>query len=119
MAESPAYLATRRNVHNTYKVQEISTSSPEKLILHLYDYAIKGCALKDESQASAGLRELIDALNFDDGGEIAVGLFLLYEYALRSVKQSAYDTPLRILRELRETWHTAMAQRPHRAVLIR
>jgi len=114
MAEATAYLANGKNVHSTYKVQEISASSPEKLILHLYDYAIKGCALKNESQASAGLRELIDALNFDGGGEVAVGLFRLYEYAMRSVKQSAYDTPLRILRELRETWHTAMLQRPHR-----
>ena len=117
MAESHTYLANGKNLHHTYKAQEISTSSPEKLILHLYDYAIKGCALQDESQASAGLRELIDALDFDGEREVAVGLFRLYEYAMRSVKQSAFDPPLRILRELRETWHTAMLQRPHRAVL--
>ena len=116
MALPSAYPASRKHALNTYKVQEINTSSPGKLVLHLYDYTIKGCVRKDASQAVAGLKELIDALNFDGGGEVAVGLFLLYEYAMRSVKESAYDPPLKILRELRATWQMAMTQRPSKAV---
>ena len=102
--------------YGIYKAREVTTASPGKLILILYDIAIKGCLLKNADQAARPLVLLIDVLDFEYA-EVAAGLFRLYEYALESVRASEFDVPLKILRELREAWNAAVqrGQYPMRA----
>ena len=102
------YTARAARYVNSYKEQEILMASPEKCVLHLYDFAIQGCANQQSEQASKALAMLIDALNYKAGGELATGLFRLYEFCLRKVHQRDFDTPQTILRDLRGTWHQAM-----------
>ena len=89
---------------NTYKEQEIVLSSPEKCVLHLYDLAIQGCLIGDQERARKALKTLIDALNFEAGGEVAMRLFGLYEYCLRLVHDKQFALPKTILQGLRDTW---------------
>ena len=93
---------------NAYKVQEIAMSSPEKCILHLYDVAIQSCALEQDERARQALTMLIDGLNFDDGGDVATKLFMLYDYCLRLVHKKKFDVPRKVLQGLRETWQKAL-----------
>ena len=97
------------NPHRIYKAWEVNMSSPGKLVSALYDGAIKGCLLRSADQVAQPLTLLIDALDFEQG-EVAVGLLRLYQYALESVRSAEFDVPLKILRELRETWNTAIGR---------
>ena len=94
---------------SAYKVQEIAMSSPQKCILHLYDAAIQSCALQQDDRARQALAILIDGLNFDEGGDVASRLFMLYDYCLRMIHRSEYEVPKKVLQGLRETWHKALA----------
>ena len=96
-----------QNVHGAYKAQEIAAARPEKLILHLYDYAIKACHLGNQEQVSRALAQLIDSLNFEYQ-EAATGLFKLYLYLLDTVKKEQFGVALKILKDLRETWNIAV-----------
>ena len=89
-----------------YRTNEIMTASPAALIAFLYDQAIIGCKQKDMDRVSKAIVELIDSLNFDYK-EISVGLFRLYEFSLREVKQEKYDVALKIFTELRQVWNQA------------
>ncbi len=90
-----------------YKQNEVFTSSPEKLVLLLYDQTILGCKKQDEERASLALSELINSLNFNYA-EVATGLFKLYDYLMRIIKQSEFTQALYILTELRQTWSSAI-----------
>ena len=77
-----------------YKEMSILSAKPERLILMLYDgalrflrQAIKGLEEKNLEFAHHNmirtqniLTELIASLNFDKGGEIALNLFRIYEF---------------------------------------
>jgi len=93
---------------NTYKEQEIMMSSPEKCILHLYDAAIQGCAMSQEDRAGKALAMLIDGLDYQAGGDIAKRLFELYEYCLRLIHRHEFESPIRILKGIREAWQKAL-----------
>ena len=91
-----------------YKRQEILAAPPERLVLHLYDYIISCCAMRNCVNASRGIAELIDGLNLEYR-EIAMGLLRLYEYCLRQVKAGKYDEVRTIIRGLRDSWAEALA----------
>lgn len=84
-------------------------STPEKCILHLYDAAIQSCAMAQEERAGRALAMLIDGLDFQAGGDIATGLFELYEYCIRLVHRRQFEGPAKILKGLREAWQKALA----------
>ncbi|MDR4509107.1 MAG: flagellar protein FliS [Candidatus Brocadiaceae bacterium] len=92
-----------KKMGNAYLEQGIMTLNPVQLLIKAYDAGITACNRRDEEKVCAVLAELIDSLNFDHS-EIANSLFRLYEYCIREVKRSNYDVPLKILRELRESW---------------
>ena len=92
---------------NSYKENDIVSSTPERLLLMIYDEAIIACKRKDEPQISKVLAFLIDNLDFDYT-EVATGLFSLYEYMMRLVKQNQFDEVLPMLTDLRQTWEEAM-----------
>jgi len=92
---------------NLYQKNEVLSSSPEKLVLFLYDQTILGCKSDDERKASKAIAQLIDSLDFNYN-EIATGLFKLYEYSLRLVKEKQFKKVLSIFIDLRNTWIEAL-----------
>ncbi len=96
-------MVAARKLSNAYLEQEIMTLNPLQLLVKAYDAGIAACNRKDESKACAVLVELIDSLNFDYA-EIAGSLFRLYDYSMREIKRGNFEVPLKILKELRETW---------------
>ncbi|MFO7850553.1 MAG: flagellar export chaperone FliS [Spirochaetia bacterium] len=112
---------------NAYKETNIKTASQGKIIIMLYDEAIreldKAVSLLDENtkeldkvnnsilRAQDMVTELMVSLDFDKGGEIAQGLFSLYMFFNRQMMQANVNKdmePLKIVRsqlaELRESW---------------
>ncbi|MBC7186283.1 MAG: flagellar protein FliS [Calditrichaeota bacterium] len=92
-----------------YREQEILSASPERLVVHLYDFILRCCARQDGSGAARALSVLIDGLNFDYP-EIAEGLFRLYDYCLRQVKRQRFEETRTIITELRAAWEQATAR---------
>ncbi len=94
---------------NTYQENEVMSSSPEKLVLFLYDQAIVGCKANDNRKASKAVAQLIDSLDFKYK-EIATGLFRLYEYSMQLIQKQEYSKAQVILSDLRNTWIEALRQ---------
>jgi len=92
-----------------YLEDEINALHPTELILKVYDFAIAGCRQHDADKVSRALVELIAALNFEHR-QIALPLFRLYEYCMRSVKAGQFDAALPILWELREAWQQVVSR---------
>jgi len=96
-----------RDKVNLYQKNDVLSSSPEKLVLFLYDQTILGCKSDDERKASKAIAQLIDSLDFKYE-EISTGLFRLYEYCLRLVKERQFKKVLSIFTDLRATWIEAL-----------
>ncbi len=113
------------NYHREYHKNEVATSNQGKLILMMYDGAIKFTRLaldsmdrKDIPGKGNNIRKTQDiinelslALNMDKGGEISMKLESLYRFSinqltLANVKadRGALETVLKILVPLREAW---------------
>ncbi|MGE5587305.1 MAG: flagellar export chaperone FliS [Clostridia bacterium] len=99
-----------RSAHGVYRVQQVLSAKPEELVLMVYDHIIASCKAKDKKKASAGIATLIDSLDLDQG-EVAVGLFRLYRYAMERVWEGEFDEALSVMRPLRETWAAAVKGR--------
>ena len=113
---------------DNYKSIQIETATPERLLLMLYDGAIRFLnvavqAINDKQietthnnllKAEAIIIELMSVLNFEVGGEIAKNLFSLYDFMYRhlvqaNIKKDA-DMVLEVvdlLTDLRKTWAEA------------
>jgi hypothetical protein len=98
---------THEYAASAYVSTQTRAMTPLQAFLELFDIAIGGCVARDTRKTSAALVELIAALDFNYE-EIAVGMYRLYEYALREVKADRFDFPLKMLTELRDTWHVAL-----------
>lgn len=118
------------NPYAEYKRTQIETASPERLILMLYDGAIKFLVQakikmsgdkKDPqnieainyslTKAQAIVYELIKSLDMEQGGEIAENLFSLYEFMLNQLVTANIDKDpapvsqvIGMIKDLRETW---------------
>ena len=79
----------------------------ETLLLGIYEAGIEGCQQQDSRQASAALVELIGALNFEYE-EASMGLFRLYDYCLRQVRDKKFSEVAQILADLRDAWTEAL-----------
>ncbi len=112
---------------NAYKETHIKTASQGKIILMLYDEAIRqldrATSLLDEDtkefdkvnnavlRAQDMVTELMVSLDFDNGGDIAQGLFSLYMFFNRQMMEANVQkdvNPLKTVRkqlsDLREAW---------------
>ncbi|MCS7242336.1 flagellar export chaperone FliS [Candidatus Caldatribacterium sp.] len=119
------------HVARSYQRNAVDTGSPVHLIVLLYDGAIKFFRMsarahkegKDEEARYHLLRaekivlELLHALNFEQGGEIAVNLAKLYRFIIgrcAELTDADYERVIeencRILSGLREAW-VQVAQR--------
>jgi flagellar protein FliS len=110
-----------------YRETQIKTANQIKLIVMLYDGAIRHLALAVEDLAGGHghydrvnghivaaqdiVSELMSSLDFERGGEIARGLFSIYSYANRRLldgnvgKDAApLEEVKRLLAELRDAW---------------
>ncbi|MBU6427836.1 MAG: flagellar export chaperone FliS [Cyanobacteria bacterium REEB65] len=111
-----------------YQMAQYETAPPDKLLLMLYDGAIRftnsGIKAMGEKNIEAAhkncirvqniLTELMSTLKFDVGGDIAQNLFRLYEYLHRRTIAANLNKDPEILlevvshlRDLRETWAQA------------
>ena len=118
------------DVLNKYREMEIQTSSPQQLILLLYDEAIKclkraKIKVEDEDMEETNqlllktekiIGELMSSLNLEVG-KVAAGWFSLYEYmhwrliqANLERKSELIQEVLLLLQPLREAWIKAMEE---------
>ncbi|HEY9900164.1 MAG TPA: flagellar export chaperone FliS [Pantanalinema sp.] len=116
------------NPYSQYQQTQVETASPERLLLMLYDGAIRFAntakkALEDKDFNTANtnclkvqniLNELMVTLDMKVGGELAKNLFDLYDFMTRqTVQANIGKNPqlltgvLDILKELREAWMQA------------
>ena len=112
-----------------YQSMQILSAKPEKLILMLYDGAIRfiqqGIKAMEENKIELAhnnllrsqniMVELMASLNFEKGGELAVNLFRIYEfmhYTLVQANVKKEAEPLARVAEqlkmLRESWSQAL-----------
>lgn len=116
------------NPYQKYQQSQVETSSPAKLLLMLYDGALKsiqgarmGMMEKNFEKVNDHLTraqdiifELMNSLNLEVG-EVAQNLYLLYDYMIQQLVQSNIHKDPQILshvetllKELRETWKEAV-----------
>jgi len=114
---------------NQYQQTQVTTSSPEKILLMLYDGAINFSRIAVEkaangdksergkyvSKAQAIVAELMNTLDHEVGGDIAIQLerlymFIINEYVQANVNNSvsSLENTIKILSLLRETWIEAI-----------
>ncbi|BCR06598.1 flagellar protein FliS [Desulfuromonas versatilis] len=114
---------------NQYQANDVATSSPERLLIMMYDGAIRNVAraelaiekgerapkLEAISKAIAIITELSNTLDFEVGGEIAENLDGLYGFMTRELTSANLKNdpePLkvvtRLLKDLRATWLDAI-----------
>lgn len=94
-----------------YQQQAIVSSSPEQLVLKLYDLGIQ-CSLQgNRSKLRAVLAELVGSLNFESGGDIAERLYSLYEYCITESVEGDLAIVRDVLSGLREAWKQGVVAR--------
>ncbi|MFW5856672.1 MAG: flagellar export chaperone FliS [Planctomycetota bacterium] len=118
-----------QNGHTEYMKTQILTASKERLVLMLFDGALrfceqgkKGWAEDDLERAHTGmvraqdiLLELLYALDKEQGGKIADNLAQLYTFCYRHLVEAnmeksneKVDEVIGVLHNLREAWSEAM-----------
>lgn len=114
-----------RNPYDQYKHTEINTANQGKLIVMLYDGAIKFCNIAIEHmnpktydiantnilKAQDIINELILALNMNEGGDVARNLFNLYIFFKKQLLEANIQknadilkNVVKLLKELRDAW---------------
>ena len=94
-----------------YQQQAIASSSPEQLVLKLYDLGIQCCLQGNRSKLRAVLAELVGSLNFEGGGEIAERLYSLYDYCITESVDGDLEIVRDVLSGLREAWKEGVVSR--------
>ena len=114
---------------NQYQQNQISTASPERILLMLYDGAIRftrraiqGVEENNFEQRRVGISktmaiiaEFSNSLNHEVGGKIAEDLDSLYDFMLRQLTGANLDNDIeklkvveKLLMDLRGTWAEAI-----------
>ena len=118
-------MSTYGNYQNAYKKASVNTLDQNKLIIMLYDGAIKNATFAVEYMNSGDIEkvhnclvktknivtELMATLNMDHGGEIAKNLQSLYSYMFSQLIEANMEkktepvvTVIDLLKELRSAW---------------
>ncbi len=123
---------SNRNPYDTYRETQVTTANQGKLIVMLYDGALRFLTIASENMASARtydvantnilkaqdiITELILSLNMKEGGEIASNLFNLYMYFKKRLLDANIAKDPEILKpvmknllELRNAWEQISAK---------
>ena len=118
-------MSTYSNYQNAYKKASVNTLDQNKLIIMLYDGAIKNASFAVQYMESGEIEkvhdsliktknivtELLATLNMDQGGEIAKNLKSLYSYMFSQLVEANMEkksepvlTVIDLLKELRGAW---------------
>ena len=118
-------MTTYGNYQNAYKKASVNTLDQNKLIIMLYDGAIKNATFAVEYMNSGDIEkvhnslvktknivtELMATLNMDQGGEIAKNLQSLYSYMFSQLVEANMEKKtgpvvvvIDLLKELRSAW---------------
>ncbi len=89
--------------------QKIISVNPVQQLIKTYDMVIGACDREDALKVCEIITGLIDSLSFDYP-EVAKSLWRLYEYCMDEVKSGNFDIPLKIFKELQETWVQAQGR---------
>jgi flagellin-specific chaperone FliS len=89
-----------------YRKEEVMNLSPVQIICKLYDIAIISAKKKDIELSRRAINELIAALNFDYA-ETSLGLYRLYDYSKKCLREGKVDEAVNVLQELRSAWAEA------------
>lgn len=108
-----------------YKKNQVNTAPKKKLLIMLYDGAVKNLnlaelALEEKNfentnkymiKAQDIISELMITLDFDKGGDIANSLYQLYDYMYNKLVRGNIDKDVKsiievreYMKELRDTW---------------
>jgi flagellar secretion chaperone FliS len=126
MAREELMALPQKSPYNQYKLTEINTANQGKLIVMLYDGAIKFLKIAVENmnvktydvvnnniiRAQDIITELLLSLNMKDGGEISTNLFNLYLYFKKRLLEANIQKNSKMIEEviihlslLRESWN--------------
>jgi len=96
---------------NSFK-NDILNTTPERLIIKVYDFAILNCQKRNILKANEAIQVLINSLSFQDPTtkEISIGLLRLYRYCQDQVRKGEYDIAEKVLKELKESWEEALSR---------
>ena len=86
-----------------FNKNEVKGASPIHLVVMAYDLAIHACKQEDYERSTKAISVLRDALGYDYG-EIAEGLFGLYQWCLDCIRQGDYNSAQTTLIDLHEAW---------------
>lgn len=110
---------------NVYRNNQVLTAPKKKLVIMLYDGAIKNLKLAEIATEDKNLEdinrylikaqdiimELMNTLNFEAGGDIAKNLYQLYDYMYFKLVRANIDKDVeniievkRYMEELRDAW---------------
>lgn len=113
------------NAQNAYRNNQVTTAPKKKLLIMLYDGAIKNLKLAEIAIEEKNIQEtntnivktqdiimeFMHTLNFEVGGEVANNLYQLYEYMYQRLIRANIDKDIeavkevrKYLEELRDTW---------------
>ena len=113
------------NAHDIYRNNQVTTAPKKKLLIMLYDGAIKNLKLAEQAIDNKDIQgantniiktqdiimEFMHTLDFEAGGEIANNLYQLYDYMYRRLVKANIDKDIDALKEvckyledLRDTW---------------
>jgi hypothetical protein len=104
-------LPVRSNHHadtalKMYKNEQAFNLTPVEMVKRMYDLAIIAGKKNDTEKAQRIVRELIIALDYSHGA-LAVQLFHLYQYCIKSLREDRVDEAISLLEDLRNTWAEA------------
>lgn len=129
-------MAVARKTYDAYKDTEIATANQGKLIVMLYDGAIRFLRIAIDNlepktydvannniiKAQDIVTELMLSLNMQEGGEMAQNLFNIYAYLKKRLLEGNIYKDEKILKEvlthldqMKEAWEQASAKAPAQA----
>ena len=102
-----------RSKLNPYLANQILNSSPEQLLIKIFDFAVVKKKKKDMIKTNCAIQELIGMLRFDDDSykDLAINLIGLYQYCQDQARKQKFEIVTKILTELRESWLQAIQNR--------
>ncbi|RME60823.1 MAG: flagellar protein FliS [Caldilineae bacterium] len=100
----------QHRINQQYRQTQVMTADPLQLVIMAYDLAIVGCQERNLVKVTSALDALKDALNHEDGGQVAADLLSLYLYLADEARAGNFEQAAKFLRELRQTWATVRQQ---------
>ena len=96
----------KNSAADRYRKEEVLNLTPVQIIYKLYDIAIVAAKKRDIELCRRAINELIASLNFEYA-ETALGLYRLYDYSKKCLRDGNYDETVNVLQELRSAWAEA------------